>query len=275
MVGLLLAGCASPTPVEEREVAARIHRSAVEYKRVGDVTLELHLWRLKDGASGGSRPAVVFFFGGGWNTGTPEQFAPHCERMAAAGFVAFSAEYRVRRRNGTTPFECVKDGKSALRWVRAHAAEYDIDPERIYAGGGSAGGHVAACTGIIDGLDEEGEDLSISSRPDKLVLFNPVIDTGPRGFGRSRLGDRWEEISPLHNVRPGAPPTLIFHGTADKTVDYARVEAFRDAMSEAGNACTLVGFEGMGHGFFNAGRGDGVAYEETILAMLDFLDDTD
>jgi len=107
------------------------------------------------------------------------------------------------------------------------------------------------------------------------VLFNPVIDTGPGGFGHSRLGDRWEEVSPLHHVRPGLPPTLIFHGTADTTVKYDRVEAFRDAMLEAGNSCTLVGFEGMGHGFFNEGRGDGAAYEETLLALLEFLSEAD
>lgn len=134
----------------------------MEYKRIDDVGLDLHLWTPEDGASGALRPAVVFFFGGGWSGGS----------------------LGARERGGV-----------------------QHRPRRIYAGGGSAGGHVAACTGIIAGLDEEGEDLSISSAP--------------------------------------------------------------------GNSCTLVGFEGMGHGFFNQGCGDAVAYEETVLAMLEFLREGD
>jgi len=243
------------------------------YKQVGQVTLRLHVFEPDHHKASDRRPAIVFFFGGGWVGGTPAQFYPHCDYLAGRGMVAISAEYRIRNKHKTTPFECVEDGKSAVRFVRMNAHKLGIDANKIAAGGGSAGGHVAACTGVIAGLDDQREDLSISSRPAKLVLFNPVIDTGPQGFGHSRLGDRWEEISPQHHVRPGLPPTLIFHGTADTTVEYARVEAFRDAMLEAGNACTLVGVEGLGHGFFNEGRGDGAPYEATVLAMLEFLNE--
>ena len=267
-------GCASP-PAEEPSTSAEVVYQVVEYKRVDEVVLNLHLWTPQESRPNELRPAVVFFFGGGWNGGQPSQFEPHCKRLAAAGFVACSAEYRVKSRHGTTPFECVKDGKSALRWLRRHAADYHVDPRRIHAGGGSAGGHVAACTGVIVGLEEEGEDLSISSRPDRMVLFNPVIDTGPQGFGHARLGERWEEISPLHQVHGDVPPTLIFHGTADRTVKYEQVEAFRDAMQQAGNPCTLVGFEGKDHGFFNEGRGDGLDYEQTVTQMLEFLTATE
>ena len=97
--------------------------------------------------------------------------------------VAMAAEYRVKSRHNTTPFECVMDGKSALRWIRKNAAKLGVDPERIGAGGGSAGGHVAAAVATVPGLNEEGEDLSISCLPDTLVLFNPVYDNGPGGFG--------------------------------------------------------------------------------------------
>ena len=126
------------------------------------------------------RPAVVFFFGGGWNGGSPSQFAPHCEYLASRGMVAMTADYRVKSRQGTTPFDCVEDGKSAIRYVRQHAKELGVDPKKIAAGGGSAGGHVAAATGTVRGMDEKNEDSGISSKPDALILFNPVYDNGPK-----------------------------------------------------------------------------------------------
>ena len=131
------------------------------------------------------------------------------------------ADYRVKSRHGTTPFECVKDGKSAVRWLRANADRLGIDPNRIAAGGGSAGGHVAAATGNVPGLEEPGEELHVSSVPNALLLFNPVYDNGPGGYGHERVRDRFHEISPLHNIKPGAPPTIVFLGTDNALVPVA------------------------------------------------------
>jgi acetyl esterase/lipase len=243
----------------------------VVYKTVGDVSLSLHVFEPKGHKSSDERPAIVFFFGGGWVGGSPGQFYPHCHYLASRGMVACAAEYRVNKRHGTSPFECVKDGKSAVRWLRANADELGIDPDRIAAGGGSAGGHVAACTGVIEGLDEEGEDTTVSSRPVAMALFNPVIDTGPKGYGYNRLKDRYREISPVDHVKKGVPPTIIFHGTADTTVPCENVQRFRDNMAAAGNRCQLDEFEDAGHGFFNYGRGGGTAYIKTVRAMDEFL----
>ena len=90
--------------------------------------------------------------------------------------VAICAEYRIKSKHGTTPFECVDDGKSAVRWIREHADDLGIDPNKIVAAGGSAGGHVAACTAVINGYETNSENMDISSKPNALVLFNPVID---------------------------------------------------------------------------------------------------
>ena len=90
------------------------------------------------------RPAVVFFFGGGWNGGSVHQFEKHATYLAQRGIVAFLADYRVKNRQGVTPDDCVRDGKSAVRWIRVNASRLGVDPEKIAAGGGSAGGHVAA-----------------------------------------------------------------------------------------------------------------------------------
>ncbi|EMI53506.1 alpha/beta hydrolase [Rhodopirellula sallentina] len=225
----------------------------VTYKTVGDVELQLHVFRPADPQPNGEAPAIVFFFGGGWNGGTPAQFYEQARRMADRGMVAFSADYRVRSRQKTTPFECVSDGKSAVRWIREHAATYGIDPQKIVASGGSAGGHVAACTGVIETLDEPSENAAISSIPNAMVLYNPVIDTTAKGYGLKRVGeDRETEISPCHHVREGLPPTLILHGTKDTTVPFENAERFNRLMNEAGNRCELVSFAGQGHGFFNS-----------------------
>ena len=189
-----------------------------QYKQVGEAKLFLHAFNPKGHKALDRRPAIVFFFGGGWNGGTPKQFDPHCRYLASRGMVAITAEYRVKSRNKTTPFECVKDGKSAIRWVRENAGKLGVDAKRVAAGGGSAGGHVAAATGNCPGLEEEGENLKVSSKPDVLVRFNPVYDNSSKGFGHDRVKPRWKEISPMHNIRKGAPPTIVFLGTKDNLI---------------------------------------------------------
>ena len=216
-------------------------------------------------------PAVVFFFGGGWSGGTPSQFYPHCDYLASRGIAAFSAEYRVRSRHGTNPFVCVHDAKSAVRWLRRHAMELGIDPDRIVAAGGSAGGHLAAATATVRGLDDPGDDRSISCRPSALVLFNPVYDNGPGEYGHDRVGDRYLEISPAHNIREGTPPALVFFGTDDRLVSVESAKRFQRAMRDAGARSELRLFDGRGHGFFNHGRGDGNDYVETVRSMDEFL----
>ncbi len=185
-------------------------------------------------------------------------------------------DYRVKSRNKTTPFECVKDGKSAIRWVREHAAEFGVDSNRIVASGGSAGGHVAACTGVIEGVEEAGESASISSVPNAMILFNPVLDTTSKGYGAKNFKpEQQTDISPCHHVRKGIVPTIIFHGTADKTVPFENAERFTRLMQEAGNQCVLVPFEGKDHGFFNGSffrKGNHDAdFDLTMNHSIDFL----
>ncbi len=250
------------------------------YKTVGDTKLSLFIFEPASGPRE-NRPAIVFFFGGGWTNGSPTQFEQHCRYLATRGIVAITADYRVASRHQVKPTACVADAKSAIRWVRTHAARLGVDPRRIAAGGGSAGGHIAAAAGTLPDFDEPGEDAKISSMPDALVLFNPALVLAPmaglplEGFGtrvpEERLGTTPEKISPAHHVKKGAPPTIIFHGQADTTVPYATAETFANAMKKAGNRCELVGAEGQTHGYFNYGRGDNSSYFATLVATDKFL----
>ena len=246
------------------------------YKTVGEVELKLHVFEPTGLTASDQRPAIVFFFGGGWSSGNARQFFRQARLMAEQGMVALSADYRVKSRNQTTPFECVKDAKSAVRWVREHAAELGIDPNRIAASGGSAGGHIAACTSLIAGAEEAGENLKISSAPNALLLFNPVLDTTGQGFGAKNFSPAQQtELSPAHHVRKGIPPTIIFHGTADRTVPFENAERFTRVMKEAGNDCVLVPFPGKDHGFFNGSsfrpQSDDKDFDLTMKHGIDFL----
>lgn len=145
------------------------------YKTVDDVKLKLHIFNPEGHRSSDDRPAIVFFFGGGFVGGDPKRFVPQCEYFSSRCMVAATAEYRVARRHKTTPYEAIADGATAVRWLRANAAELGIDPTRVAAGGASAGGNLVACLGVTKNLDDPSNDLSISSVPDTMVMFNPRV----------------------------------------------------------------------------------------------------
>lgn len=256
------------------------------YKTAGNTKLNLYIYNPTDWQPTDRRPAIVFFFGGGWTSGSPQQFLHQCQYLASRGMVAIAADYRVASRHQVKAVDCVRDAKSALRYVRKYAKRLGIDPDRIAAAGGSAGGHLAAACGTITGLDEPDEDSKISSRPNAMLLFNPAVVLAPveglppddrAPLRESRIGTNPRDLSPYHHIAPGAPPTAIFHGTADKTVSHASVVAFTKAMQQAGNACELFSYDGEGHGFFNYSRGRNKMFTTTLeqadkfLASLDYL----
>lgn len=244
-----VASIKQPVPKEELTPAKVVAFKTAKNGDGADVEMFLHVFEPEGHTAESRLPVVVFFFGGGWVNGEPRALFPHCDYFASRGIVAISAHYRTASKEGTTPFACAPDGRSAIRYVRAHAAELGIHPDKIVAIGSSAGGHVAAGTALLLDQDDPSDDLSFSCRPDAMVLYNPVVDTSENGYGAERLGDRWREISPTHHVRPGLPPTLIIHGTADHVVPYTNATDFTAKMIAAGNHCELVTLEGIAHGF--------------------------
>lgn len=254
----------------------------VVYKHASGVDLKLWIYEPTGHAPSDSRAAVVFYFGGGWRSGTPQQFEPHCQHLARRGMVCMVADYRVSSRHKTKANIAVHDAKSAVRYIRANAVEMGIDPDRIAAGGGSAGGHLGAAVGFLPDMNDAGDNLEISERPNAMALFNPAVVLAPipghfsmdntRLAGlEERLGAKPRAISPYHHVRAGGPPTIVFHGTADTTVPHNTAALFCAKMQRYGNRCQLESYDGEAHGFFNKGRGDGSAFTDTVKKMDDFF----
>jgi acetyl esterase/lipase len=242
--------------------------SEVIYKKIDTTTLKLSVY-YPEQMTGKTYPAIIFFFGGGWTNGNVEQFKPHAEYFAKRGIVCFLADYRVKSRHGSTPRESVADAKSAIRFLRANAVKFHIDPDKIVASGGSAGGHLAAATATISKYDDPNDDLNISPRPNALLLFNPAIDLGPGGVAYDWVGEDYIYISPLHNLKQGAPPTAIFLGTKDKLIPVETVQYYQKVMERTGGRCELFLYEGLGHGFFNSKNLEN--YKQTVKEADEFL----
>ena len=266
VVGVLLSGTVFSGQDEETS-------KAVTYKTVGDKELKIHLHFPPNWKSGDRRPAIIFFFGGGWTGGTVGQFEFQADYLASRGMVAARADYRVKSRDGVTPDKCVEDARSAVRWMRKNARRIGIDPEKLIASGGSAGGHLAACTMIADSVEAEGDDLSISTIPQAMVLFNPVLSFEHEQMIK-RLGDNKHlarKISPTSHLDENSPPALILFGTND------RLKAFGDAYWKKAEGVGVRAekflAEGQPHGFFNRSpwRERTLIAADKFLASLGFL----
>ena len=247
------------------------------YKTRGFTRLKLFVYQPSHKELDEKLPAIIFFHGGGLKERHTWEFEPQSKYLVERGMVAVLASYTVKR-NGRTHFESIADAKSAIRWIREHADELGIDETRIAAGGGSAGGYLAACSALIKNYDENNEDLSISSIPNALVLFNPRLDLfAPQIPPLSKKDIRYlngrtpEEISPFHNINKGAPPTIIFQGTADENVAIQEPQRFCEEMKKHGNICEVVLYEGRNHGFFHYFSGNNPDFLSTMENTVKFL----
>jgi acetyl esterase/lipase len=204
-------------------------------------------WRATD-----RRPALVFFFGGGWTTGTPASAIFWARFAAGLGLVGIAPDYRTKGRHDTSPLAAVADSRAAFRWVQDHAAQLGLDPARIAVGGNSAGGHLALWTALA--RTPPGSDAAEAprSKPAALILFSAVSDTSPEtGYTPQRFGAEATALSPVHQLDAHMPPVLAFHGDADRTVPLRQATALRDRLLAAGNLCELHIVPGGGHNFGN------------------------
>jgi len=244
----------SPLPPDTNEVTPLTLPGAEPFvfKKVGDVELRLHVVKPKDWKLGDKRACWVTFFGGGWTSGTPAKSINYAKWAAKNGLVGVAPDYRTRNRFNTQPEDCVADGRAAVRWIQDHAAELGIDPSKIVVQGSSAGGHVAAWTAIPDPVTPEtASDPVPNPAPMGLILLWPVTDTGTNGYGGPKRFNndeaRANNLSVTGRMPAKMPPTLVFHGTADKTVKFENSQAFTDKMKANGNSCELVVFPDAPH----------------------------
>ena len=220
------------------------------YKDTPQGQLKIHIHFPFDLEPSDRRPAIIFFYGGAWKAGTVEQFTRHAVYLASRGMVAARADYRVQSRHGVNIVQCVEDAKSAIRWLRANAETLNIQPDRIVGAGGSAGGHIVACAALVDGLEAADEDLSTSSRPNALVLFNPVLKPLARHIGDTVPSEEMaERLSPVLYVTKDTPPTLLMYGTEDHFG--APAPEYVEKATAAGCRAELYLAPGERHAFFN------------------------
>jgi acetyl esterase/lipase len=242
------------------------------YKVAGTQRLKLQFARPDPQRFPGLRPCIVFFHGGAWRTGDPKQFMPFARKMADIGVIGISAQYRLMREDDVLPLHAVQDARSALRFVRAKGARLGCDVQRLGAGGGSSGAHlalmaaVAARPGPAGPIDDPADDLAVSPRPQALFLMNPPLNL--ERYDRPVPVEQRRQLSPTLQIDASLPPTWIFHGTADRVVPFSQVIEFQQRARTLGAAeVTVQAFEGRGHGFFNAKRNQGEDFEATVAGI--------
>lgn len=200
------------------------------------------------GAGGGPRPGVVFVHGGGWGGGEPGFHLRHAFELAARGYVTAVIEYRLTAAGHTWPAP-LEDVLAAGAWLRAHADEFGLDPDRLGIAGGSAGGHLAGMAA-----------LRAESSLKAAVLWYPAVDLRAfdalpefKPMSEALLpGATSEELlaaSPLGHVRAGLPPILTMTGDQDPCTTLSDIERFHHLLDEAGVDNRLVVFKGRDHGF--------------------------
>lgn len=203
-------------------------------------------------------PAVLLIHGGGWLNGTRDAMSPANEDMAAAGFVGMTIEYDLSGSGVVFPTaleECWK----AVHWLREHAGEYGIDPQKIAVAGSSAGGELAALMGL--GAHRPTDEPAVAAA----IVYNGVLDLGDPKVGQktvtSYLGGSCEEkkvlcreASPNQTVVLTPIPFFVGHGTEDATVPYAQAEQFVDKLRKARVAVTVFTAPGGPHTYWKDRR---------------------
>ncbi|AZN43769.1 alpha/beta hydrolase [Paenibacillus albus] len=242
----------------------------VTYKVIGERKLKFYIFepkvRKKD------RAAILFFIGGSFGKGprTPADFQHHAEYISSKGAVAICVDYRNGHDEGFTPIQAICDVKSAVRWLREHAADWYVDQEKIVVCGSSAGGYIAVSAIMFNHMNNDGDNQSINHIPNALIIFGAgmdAVDIMARRY--PELLDQAQDMSPIHNVKKCLPPTLWIIGSEDNLL--GQNKDFVESMVMIGNDISWVTYAGMEHGFFLYGRHGNIPLNETNVKIEEFL----
>ncbi|MDF1844832.1 MAG: Rid family hydrolase [Rubripirellula sp.] len=270
-VSIAMIGSIEERPVSVLQpLAKELHpNQKLLYKTVGQQKLYLHTFEPPGYQTSDRRAVFLAIHGGGWTGGRTEDFYPIAANFAAQGMLGISLEYRLANADrGTTVFDCVQDARSAVRWIRQNADRLGIDPTKIVVMGGSAGGHLALSTALFEEINDANDNLAVSATPNCLLMMYPVIDTSANGYGQSKIGNRWRQLSPLHRVRADMPPALFFHGTADSVTPFQGMQMFQKQSLDAGNPSKLIIHPGGRHGYIIFNRAE---YDSALEQMRQFM----
>ena len=256
---------------EAREREILKDATTYAYRQTEDGPVHAHFFFPPEFTTYERHPAVVLFSGGFWDSPMRTQFVPHCHHFANRGAVAVAAETRVFQNHRTGVLQALEDAHTLLLWLKVHAAALGIDPARVTAGG-AAGGAFLALTAAM--LPEVANNGMIDCRPSGLVLFSPLVDTTPGGRCCDRFSDpkTAKRHSPSKLIRKQLPPSILFHGTADRILPWADAYKFARKMQRKRNVCEFVDFEGADHPFFNFNVSQNY-FDLTIGAADRFLTD--
>lgn len=245
------------------------------YKSHDGFVQSYNVYQAQSDCYGRMHPCIVFIFGGGWMRGTMDHFAKQAEQFAKEGITAITPAYRTYK-DGENIQTSLLDIFSFLENLGNMADSLCVDRNRIFLSGGSAGGHLAICSVLLNHIKN---NLNIRG----LVLFNPVLDTSKKGYQSPALLEQpWNPIlfSPLHYLYAmgkeeiSLPPMLVFHGTADTVMPVDRIRLFCRELMKKNGSVTLVEYENQKHGFFNYREGeDSSYYKDTLKKALDFCNE--
>lgn len=221
----------------------RVNHIIETYKEIDGFKLDMHLFLPNSKDYKGKRPTIVQFHGGSWSEGKPDWFFSTAEAYVKQGWVVGVVEYRIKGKQGTYPFESVKDAKSSMRWIRKNAKKYNIDSNKIIATGNSAGGHLSLAIALIDNWNESNDNLEISAKPNIIIINSGVYDL-------TTNSNRWitenyenrdivKEISPNHLLKKSDVKMLLIHGAKDRNCPYETAEYFYNEMRSLGNDIKL------------------------------------
>lgn len=251
------AAARQPDPEADHAIPDRQPRpqpdKVVVFKQTPQGELKAHIYFPPGWSAGDKRPAIVLWSGGGFQLGTAGQFFHQAKYFASRGLVAICPEYRGRKLHKILIDSCVEDARSAMRWVKGRAAELGIDPSKVIASGGSAGGTLSLLVARDVGPDAKDDDVTVSTRPCALVLFNPAIGESVLeriGRGGPPQASINAEIVTLNTPRKDEPPVIMFYGTEDRPF-LDRAGEFNERALAQGSRCELWTADRMEHSFFN------------------------